>query len=137
VIRGRVRSVRASARVTWLLPLAQLLAACASSRLTAEGAQVAVPDTASAVQAPAHCRSLGAVVGMGAGPCGSGWVSKRDLAAFAMDDLRNKAAELGANYVEPQVPEFSVSGELHGTRTSSAAVRATAYRCDGAPPLRP
>jgi hypothetical protein len=54
-----------------------------------------------------------------------------------MDDLRNKAAEMGANYIEPDMPQFSVSGEFHGTRTSSAAVRAIAYRCDGAWPSPP
>ena len=83
------------------------------------------------------CRSLGPVTGTGAGPCGSGWVSKKDLIAFAMDDLRNKAAELGANYVAPGIPEFSVAGEFHGTRTSMAGVRGTAYRCDGALPPEP
>jgi hypothetical protein len=59
-------------------------------------------------------------------------VSRKDLIAMAMDDLRNNAANLGANYVEPGAPEISVAGEFHGTRTSRAGVRGIAYRCEGA-----
>jgi hypothetical protein len=116
--------------------LALMLVACASAKLTPQGSTVAVLTPAPSAPSPGArgCRSLGPVVGTGAGPCGSGWVSKKDLVAIAMDDLRDRAADLGANYLAPGTPEFSVAGEFHGTRTSMVGVRGTAYRCDGTLP---
>ena len=119
---------------TLLAVLGLLAMGCAHEPLTPAGARVAVTPSASASTAPRRpgCRRRGTIVGVSASACGSGWKSKHILLASALDDLRNKAAAIGADYVEEHTPEFGWSGEFHGTSTSSAAVQGIAYRCGAA-----
>lgn len=48
-----------------------------------------------------------------------------------MNDLRNQAARLGANYVQHDSPQMGVTGSDTGTTTSTATVNGTAYSCHG------
>lgn len=104
-----------------LLAVALVLAlGCTYSDLTAGGRTVvAAPNLK--VQ---HCRHLGTVVGKGGGG-GGGWVTNQSLIRYAMNDVRNKAAAMGATHVVTGNPTL---GSSEGT-TTSATVTGTAYRC--------
>ncbi len=95
---------------------------CKTATLSNEGAAI---ENATAPP-PATCRSLGPVTGRGGGSFGGGWVSNENLIEYAMNDMRNKAAEMGANYVH--YAGNPTLGSSEGT-TSTATVTGTAYRC--------
>ena len=74
---------------------------------------------------PPTCKTLGLITGKGGGTFGGAYVSNEDLIEFAMNDLRNKAAELGATHIRHDPPQLG-SGE--GT-TTSVTMTGTAYDC--------
>lgn len=93
---------------------------CSTAGLTAQGLRVvAVYET------PPNCQVLGMVTGQGGGSFGGGWISNDRLIEYAMNDLRNKAAAMGATHVQASPPQL---GQSEGT-TSTATVIGTAYRC--------
>lgn len=96
---------------------------CSTPALSPQGASVAVSRN----PAPATCTSVGYIVGEGGGTFGGGWVSNDDLVSYAMNDLRNKAANLGATYVQSDPPQL---GSGKGT-TTTVTITGTAYRCSG------
>jgi hypothetical protein len=100
------------------------LAGCSTAALSPQGAHVAVARSAPA----SSCRAVGYLVGEGGGTFGGGWISNDQLIEYAMNDLRNKAAERGATYVQSDPPQL---GNGKGT-TTTATVTGTAYVCDGA-----
>jgi hypothetical protein len=81
-----------------------LLGACTYAQLNARGQQVSLVDSA-----PPGCQNLGPVVGKGGGG-GGGFVRNEDLITYAMNDVRNKAGELGATHVTYTAPGLGVSG---------------------------
>ena len=97
------------------------LPGCATEALSPEGSHVAVTRNAPTPD----CVAAGYLVGEGGGTFGGGWISNDSLIDYAMNDLRNKAAKLGANYVQADPPTL---GSGRGT-TSTATVTGTAYRC--------
>lgn len=101
------------------------VSACATAELSQAGAKVAAGRN----PAPSGCKSMGYVVGTGGGTFGGGMISNESLIEYAMNDLRNKAAELGANYVQHDPPTL---GQGDGT-TTTATITGTAYACEGAP----
>jgi hypothetical protein len=70
---------------------------------------------------------VGYLAGEGGGTFGGKWISNDSLIDDAMNDLRNKAADRGANYVQSDPPQL---GSGHGT-TTTVTVTGTAYRCTG------
>jgi uncharacterized protein YbjQ (UPF0145 family) len=70
-------------------------AACKPVALAPEAARV----LATRQPAPAHCAFLGTVVGTQGGAFSGKYTSNENLSIGAMNDLKNKAARLGANYV--------------------------------------
>jgi hypothetical protein len=89
--------------------------------LTATGATVTVsPDPP-----PAGCTEVEHLVGEGGGSFGGGYIPNHNLIDYAMNDLRNKAADAGANYVEYDPPTL---GTDDGT-TTTATVSGTAFKC--------
>ena len=98
--------------------------ACKTSDLTAAGAKVA----ASRNVAPPGCKPVGYLTGKGGGTFGGEFLSSEDLIEFAMNDLRNQAAEAGANFVQHDPPGL---GSGDGT-TTSVTITGTAYRCSEA-----
>ncbi|MGZ6124490.1 MAG: DUF4156 domain-containing protein [Myxococcales bacterium] len=74
---------------------------------------------------PSACQNLGAVIGQGGGAFGGAYVSNDSLMEYAMNDARNKAANLGATHVQLSAPQL---GGASGT-TTTATVMAVAYRC--------
>jgi hypothetical protein len=108
-------------RVSALVAIVWTLAACSTASLSSGGAQVAATRN----PAPEGCKPLGYVVGKGGGTFGGGFVSNEDLIEYAMNDIRNKAAEAGANYLQHDPPTL---GQGDGT-TTTATITGTAYAC--------
>jgi len=100
------------------------LGGCSTASLTAAGSKVAptrdpLPDT---------CQNVGLVTGKGGGSFGGGMVSNEDLIEYAMNDIRNKTAELGGTHVRTDPPQL---GSGDGT-TTTVTITGTAYKCPGA-----
>jgi hypothetical protein len=101
--------------------LCGVVTGCATAKLTAGGAEVApTPDAV-----PPECKNLGLVTGKGGGTFGGGMVSNEDLIEYAMNDLRNKTAELGGTHVRHDPPQM---GQGDGT-TTTVTMTGTAYNC--------
>jgi hypothetical protein len=105
---------------------------CRTAGLSPSGAQVATSQSAPLDSGwdPASCRSLGYVVGRGGGSFSGGWLTNEDLIAYAMNDLRNRAANLGANFIQHDSPTMGQAGNNNGTTTTTATISGTAYICD-------
>ena len=106
--------------------------ACATAGLTPAGAKVLTSQSAPIDHgyAPGTCTSLGYIVGRGGGSFGGGWIPNDSLIEYAMNDLRNKAAAKGANYIQHDSPQLGVSGDGNGgSSTSTATISGTAYKC--------
>ena len=111
------RWVRILALVGWV----GLVSACSTADLTADGARVVASRNAPA----ATCEEVKYLVGHGGGTFGGEYIANDDLIEYAMNDLRNQAAEAGANYVQHDSPQL---GDGDGT-TTTATISGTAYRC--------
>jgi hypothetical protein len=98
--------------------------ACSTPALSAQAAHVAVARSAP----PSSCSTVAYLVGEGGGTFGGGWIRNDQLIEYAMNDLRNKAAERGANYVQSDPPQL---GTGKGT-TTTVTITGTAYRCASA-----
>jgi hypothetical protein len=94
---------------------------CSTPALSPAAAAVAVSRN----PAPPTCTAVGYLVGEGGGTFGGKWISNDSLIDYAMNDLRNKAAERGATYVQSDPPQL---GGDRGT-TSTVTITGTAYRC--------
>jgi hypothetical protein len=97
------------------------MAACATAGLSPAGANVAVARNPPGTD----CQAVGYLVGKGGGTFGGGWISNDQLIEYAMNDLRNKAAERGASYVQSDPPQL---GSGKGT-TTTVTITGTAYKC--------
>jgi hypothetical protein len=105
------------------IPAALAVSGCSAPALSPQGANVAVSRNAP----PPSCASVGYIVGEGGGTFGGKWIANDELIDYAMNDLRNKAASLGAGYVQSDPPQL---GNGHGT-TTTVIITGTAYRCNG------
>lgn len=104
--------------------LVVLLAGCAATSVTPQGAQVEL-----VTQRPANCRMLGEVVGSQGNVFSGDFTTNENLMLGARNDLRNKAAAMGANVVQ-------IQDTLNSTHPYSAgAVKTTmvgvAFACPG------
>ncbi len=100
------------------------LGACTYSRLSQRGSAVTIADAT-----PPGCQNLGVIIGKGGGGFGV-LVMNESLIEYAMNDARNKAADLGATHVTLSPPQLG--GGKDGI--SAATVTGFAYRCaPGAP----
>ena len=106
-----------------------LLAACNTAQLSGPGAQVATSTSAPSDfgYVPSSCKGLGYLVGRGGGSFSGSFLTNESLVEYAMNDLRNKAADLGANYLQHDTPQLGVPGD--DGATSTATVSGTAYFC--------
>ncbi len=98
---------------------------CKTADLTAGGAKVAAGRN----PPPPGCKTLQYITGKGGGTFGGGLVSNEDLIEYALNDLRNKAADLGGNFVQHDPPQL---GSGDGT-TTSVTMTGTAYKCETPP----
>src|SRR6476469_9625824 len=74
-----------------------VLSGCSATELRPGAEKIIVSRNA----APKGCKFLGAVVGEQGGALTGGLTSNKNLAQGALNDMRNKAIELGGNYVQP------------------------------------
>jgi len=104
---------------------ALLLAGCMVKSLSEAGA-----DVTTVSQTPRGCERLGDVVGSTGGPLRGEVSSARDLDLGARNDLRNRAAELGADTVQI-VRREGVSPQTFAGNSAPSQVRYTgiAWRC--------
>jgi hypothetical protein len=112
---------RPSAALT--LTAAVLLAGCHRPALTTAGASVAASTSAP----PPNCERIADVRGFAGGVIEGSVVGldEKGLAAYALNDLRNAAAQHGADFVYRSEPTFSAP---YG-HTTQAEYNGYAYRC--------
>jgi hypothetical protein len=91
--------------------LAILMSGCASIQLDPQSARV----IASPNPAPKGCKYLGQVVGNQGNFFTGGWTSNRNLEEGAMNDLKNQAGKLGANYIQLVTNRAGVTGSMGGS----------------------
>ncbi len=99
------------------------LFACSTPSLSPAGSSVVA--TRNPPPSDGDCVSLTYIVGEGGGTFGGKYIRNDDLVEYAMNDLRNKAGDLGANYVQHDPPQL---GNGAGT-TTTVTISGTAYRC--------
>lgn len=104
-----------------LVVLAASSIACSVHTLDAEAEKVQVSQN----PPPAGCTRLDFLTGHSGGPLGGAFVPNDDLIDWAMDDLRNQAAQRGATYVQYDTPQM---GDSDGT-TTTVTITGTAHRC--------
>jgi hypothetical protein len=105
------------------IPAALAVSGCSTPSLSPQGYGVSVSRN----PPPPSCAAVGYIVGEGGGTFGGKWIANDDLIDYAMNDLRNKAANEGATYVQSDPPQL---GNGHGT-TTTVTITGTAYRCSG------
>ena len=90
--------------------------------------------------APEGCKFMGMVVGSQGGAFSGGWTSNKNLSEGAMNELKNQAFNLNANYVQIETDRagntmsgggFTGSGGLSGQQTD-VTLTGNAYKCDPA-----
>lgn len=103
-----------------------MLAGCSRPGLSSAGANVAAANTSISDNGlePKSCKNLGPVIGKSGGALG-GFVSNDDLLEYALNDLRNKAADAGANFVHYTAPQFGTNADAD----TGVTMAGTAYRC--------
>jgi hypothetical protein len=126
-------------KVVGRLILASLLAVlcfgCGAAELSPAGAKVvtSLNGPSSEGYPSESCKLLGPVTGEGGG-AGGALISNDELMRYALNDLRNNAASMGANFVQYSSPQLGVSGDKNGTNTTSATVMGNAYDCTESSP---
>ncbi len=121
-----------------LSALTLVISSCASIPLDPQAARIiATPNPA-----PKGCKYLGQVVGNQGNFFTGSYTSNRNLEEGAMNDLKNKASQLGANYIQLVTNRAGVTGSMGGSfdrhggfiSGSSEQTNVTnlgnAYRCD-------
>ncbi len=92
------------------LLLITCLSSCSSIIPTAQGNKVLVSPN----NPPPGCKFLGQVTGNQGNFFTGDFTSNQNLEEGSMNDLRNKAAELGANYVQLLSNRAGITGSQHG-----------------------
>lgn len=88
-----------------------LISGCASIPAVPQATRI----IASPNPAPKSCKYLGQVVGNQGNFFTGGFTSNRNLEEGAMNDMRNKAAKLGANYIQLVTNRAGVTGSMRGS----------------------
>jgi hypothetical protein len=110
------------------------LTACASIQLRSEAERIIVSRN----PAPKGCKYVGHVIGSQGGSWSGGWTSNKNLAEGAFNDMKNKAAKLGANYVQLETNQAGVTGSAGmysgtgggSTQQTDVTNVGNAYRCN-------
>lgn len=109
------------------------VAGCAATTLKPGAGRVLVTRQ----PVPQGCEYLGTVIGEQGGSATGGLTSNKNLAQGAMNDMKNKAHAMGANYVvlEDTRAGNTISGNhgsISGGQTDVTNI-GNAYRCESAP----
>lgn len=110
-----------------------ILPACSAVQVKPGVQRVLVSKNA----APAECKFLGTVVGSQGNAFTGPWTSNKNLSEGAMNDLKNKAFDLGGNCVQIETDRagstisgnmFKGTGSLSGGQTD-VTMTGNVYRC--------
>ena len=101
-----------------------LLVGCSAISTTPEGKSVELVT----VKPPGNCKPLGDVVASHGNWFTGDYTSNKNLLIGARNDLRNKAAEMGGNYV--WVQDSSNTNAWGSKGTSNTTVLGVVYRCE-------
>jgi len=101
-----------------------LLAGCSAISTTREGKSVELVTE----KPPGNCKPLGDVVGSQGNWFTGDYTSNKNLLIGARNDLRNKAAEIGGNYV--WVQDSSNTNAWRSKGTSNTTVLGVVYHCE-------
>jgi hypothetical protein len=123
-------------RLFWLFVpcfASQLAIGCAATQLQPGAERVLVTHA----PAPRECRFTGTVVGDQGGSLTGPFTSNRNLAEGAVNDLKNKAHDMGANYVELETTTAgsTISGGRHSVSGGQTDVThmGNAFVCPSTP----
>lgn len=110
--------------------LAVLLGGCASIKLDPQAERV----ISSPNPAPKGCKYVGQVVGNQGNFFTGGWTSNRNLEEGAMNDLKNQAAQKGANYIQVVTTRAGNTGTFSansggGMEQTNVTTLGNAYHC--------
>jgi uncharacterized protein YbjQ (UPF0145 family) len=110
--------------------LSLLMIGCAATHVRPGAERIIVSKN----PAPKGCKFMGTVIGEQGGAFSGRWTSNRNLAEGAMNDMKNKAFDLGANYVslENSNAGQTISASEYGMSGGQTDVThaGNAYRCD-------
>jgi hypothetical protein len=113
-----------------LLNIIAILPACSAIKVKPGAERVLVSKN----PAPTGCKFLGTVVGSQGNSFTGGLTSNKNLSEGAINDMRNKAFELGANYVQIETDRAgnTVSGSFGNISGHQTDVTMTgnAFKCD-------
>jgi Domain of unknown function (DUF4156) len=101
-----------------------LFAGCSAISTTPEGKSVELVTQ----KPPGNCKPLGDVVGSQGNWFTGDYTSNKNLLVGARNDLRNKAAEMGGNYV--WVQDSSNTNAWGSLGTTNTTVLGVVYRCE-------
>lgn len=101
-------------KILSLTALSILISSCASISANPQAARI----IASPNPIPKGCKYLGQVVGNQGNFFTGSFTSNRNLEEGAMNDLKNKAAKLGANYIQLVTNRAGVTGSMSGAFNS-------------------
>ncbi|KTC76999.1 DUF4156 domain-containing protein [Legionella brunensis] len=93
-----------------IILVSMLMSGCASIKLDPQANRI----IASPNPAPKGCRYVGQVVGNQGNFFTGDWTSNKNLEEGAMNDLKNKASRLGANYIQLITNRAGNTGSISG-----------------------
>ena len=119
--------MRNNDRVRWVLviSLAGVLQGCAATALNPAAARVIVSKNPH----PKSCKFLGTLVGNQGGSFLGGITSNRNLAQGSMNDIKNQALGLGANYVELETDRAGSTSSRRSGGQTDVTLTGNAYNC--------
>ena len=121
----------------WVACLLVTMTGCAATALNPGASRVMVTRTG----APPGCEYLGSVVGEQGGALTGKYTSNAHLAEGALNDMKNKAFAMGANYVvlEDTQAGNTLSGDRNGVSGQQTDIThvGNAFRCPAPGPAVP
>ena len=78
---------------------------------------------------PKGCRYVGGITGNQGNFFTGGFTSNRNMEEGAMNDLKNKAARLGGNYVQMIANRAGVTADQSGSQQTNVVYTGNAYNC--------
>jgi hypothetical protein len=114
-------------RIAMAVGLVFAIAGCAPVVLTPEAQRVVLSPN----PPPAGCHYVGSVTGNQGNFFTGAFTSNANLETGAMNNVKNQAASLGANYVQMVTNRAGVSGggQGGGTQQTNVTYTGNAYRC--------
>lgn len=116
-----------------MLVISVLLSSCAATKLSPEAQKVVISPN----KAPKGCKFLGMVQGAQGDFFRGSFTSNKNLEQGAFNDMRNKAAALGGNYVQLLLSRAGQSGGgsgqgggfAEGSSQTTTTNMGNAYKC--------